>query len=85
MQIFKIQLLVIVIVIVIFRQGVHSANTDFQWSPDNNNIQNIIATTQENIHTPTTIHELKYKYLNVDSLTASTTLEDKLFHIMVPR
>ena len=33
---------VIVIVIVIFRQGVHSANTDFQWSPDNNNIQNII-------------------------------------------
>jgi len=33
------------------------------------------------MHTSTTIYELKYKYLNADSFTASTTLEDKVFHI----
>ena len=33
---------VIVIVIVIFIQGIHSAYADFQWSPDNNSTQNII-------------------------------------------
>ena len=35
---------------------------------------------KKNIQTATTCYELKYKYLNVDSLTASTTLVDKLFY-----
>ena len=59
------------------------------------NRQSIIATThtQENIHTPTTIHEVKYKYLNVDSnklqlcvCNITTPLKLKLHvHILMER
>ena len=61
-------------VIIIFIPGVHSAYTDVQWSPDNNSTQNII----QHINITKLYRNLQqfmnYKYLNVDSLTASTTL-----------